>query len=248
MSEFWSLFKRELRTCFFSPVAFIVMFFFWVLTGGNFFWMIWQLSSGESLTVAMQMMFGGPVLTFGLPFIIPLITMRLVAEERKLGTMEALLTTPLRIPYLVLAKYAGAMVFYLVLWLPVFVYAYEASLLPGIGAFPDSGALVTGFLGVVLVGCLYVAIGLLMSCLSSNQIVAAIGSFALLFGSSLTLTLLAYSSHHPLVRLVSSYYSSFAHMMDCSRGILDSRIVLIYVCNSIWVLFLSIKVIELKRG
>ena len=248
MSGFWCLLKKELRTCFCSPVAFVVMFFFWVLTGGNFCWLLSQLAEGEPLTKATEWMFGGPLLSFALPVVVPLITMRLVAEERKQGTMEALLTTPIRVSQFVLAKFAGAMVFYFVLWLPVLVYGAMARSLPGVESFPDSGALAIGFLGVMLVGCLYVAVGLLMSCLTSNQIIAAIGSFAVLFGSTLSLTLLAYNSQNPVWHVVGEYYSSFKHMMDFSRGVVDSRMVLMYVCNSAWILFVSVKVLEAKRG
>jgi ABC-2 type transport system permease protein len=87
-----------------------------------------------------------------------------------------------------------------------------------------------------------------MSCLSSNQIVAAISSFAVLFGTALTLTLLAYNSQSPSLRIIGQYYSSYKHMMDFSRGIVDSRMVLMYICNSAWVLFVAIKVTEAKKG
>jgi ABC-2 type transport system permease protein len=225
------------------------MFFFWALTGGNFIWLLGQLAEGESLTIAAQLMFSGPLLTFTLPVIIPLITMRLFSEERKLGTLEALLTTSVRIPDLVLAKFAGALVFYAVLWLPVVIYAYiQAQLCPvDIAEFPDKGAMLGGMLGVLLVGGLYIAVGLLMSSLTSNQIVAAIGSFALLFGSTLTLAIMAYNASTPAMRIIGQYYSSFAHMMDFARGVVDSRMVVMYVSNAAWCLFATIKVVESKR-
>ncbi|MBN2684032.1 MAG: ABC transporter permease [Pontiellaceae bacterium] len=248
MNEFFALFKKELRTCFLSPVTYIVMFFFWVLTGANFFWLLWQLIGGSPLSLAMQMMFGGPLLAIALPIVVPLITMRLVAEERKQGTFEALLTTPLQVPYFVLAKYFSALIYYMVLWLPAIAYSLMASKLPGVSGFPDGGALLAGAFGVMLVGSLYIAIGLLMSCMSSNQIVAAISSFAVLFGTALTLTLLAYNSQNSALRIIGQYYSSYKHMMDFSRGIVDSRMVLMYIFNSAWVLFVAIKVVEAKKG
>ena len=244
-----SLFKKELQTCFLSPVAYVVLFFFWALTGGNFYWLLGQLAHGESLIVATQLMFSGPLLTFSLPMIVPLITMRLFAEERKLGTLEALLTTATKVPQLVLAKFAGAMVFYVVLWLPVLAYAYILhELAPAEGlVFPDMGALRAGALGTVLVGSLYVAIGLFMSSLTSNQIVAAISGFAVLFGVSLSLTVLAYSAPNPAARIVGQYFSSFAHLMDFARGIVDSRTVVLYITYTAWFLFAATKAVELKR-
>ncbi len=250
MSVFLSLFKKELRSCFLSPIAYVVMFFFWVLTGGNFVWLLLQMQDGESLMFASQGIFGGLVLTFAVPFVVPLITMRLFAEERKLGTLEALLTTSVRVPELVLAKFASALVFYVVLWLPALVYVGTLAKLcpPEVVGFPDAGAMWTAALGVVLVGALYIAIGVCMSALTSAQIVAAISSFAVLFGSTLVLAFMASNSQSATVRTLGQYYSSFVHMMDFSRGVLDSRIIVMYLCNTAWFLFASIRVIEGSRG
>jgi len=250
MGVFFSLLKKELRTCFYSPIAYVVMFFFWVLSGANFIWLLWQLSAGESLTVATQLMFSGPLLTFALPVVVPLITMRLFAEEKKLGTLEALLTTSVKVPELVLAKFFGALVFYLVLWLPVFAYAFiQKKLVPAeVVGFPDTGALWAGALGVVMVGSLYVSIGLLLSSLTSNQIVAAIGGFALLFGFSLTYTIMAYSAQTVGPRIIGQYFSPFVHMMDFARGVVDSRVLMIYVAYSAWFLFTAVKVVESRRA
>jgi ABC-2 type transport system permease protein len=249
MSVFLSLLKKELRSCFLSPIAYVVMFFFWVLTGGNFYWLLGQLAHGDSLTVATQLLFSGPLLTFSLPIIIPLITMRLFAEERKLGTLESLLTTSVRIPELVLAKFFGALVFYVVLWLPVFLYAFiQSSLCPAeVVGFPDAGAMRAGALGVLLVGALYVAIGLLMSSVTANQIVAAISGFAVLFGVSLSMVILAYTASNPSIRIVGQFYSSFAHMMDFARGVVDSRTVVLYLSHTAWFLFVAVKAVEAKR-
>jgi ABC-2 type transport system permease protein len=250
MGVFYSLLKKELRTCFYSPIAYVVMFFFWALTGGNFIWLLGQLASGESLTLATQLMFSGPILTFALPFVIPLITMRLFAEERKLGTLEALLTTSVRVPELVLAKFTGALLFYIVLWLPGIAYALIQSHLcpPDVLGFPDGGALRAGALGVVLVGGLYIAVGLFMSTLTSNQIVAAIGGFAVLIGSLFATMYMAYTAQSPAARIIGQYFSSFAHMMDFSRGIVDSRIVVMYVSHAALFLFAATKVVEGRRA
>jgi ABC-2 type transport system permease protein len=250
VSRFFSLFKKELQTCFLSPIAFVVMFFFWVLTGGNFILLLYQLANGESLTMATQWMFGGPLISFSLPVVVPLITMRLFAEERKLGTLEALLTTSVKIPELVLAKFAGAMVFYAVLWLPVFAYAYtQSNLSPVEGiAFPDVGALRAGAFGVLVVGALYVAVGLFMSSLTSNQIVAAIAGFAVLFGAFLAGAYMAYTAPNPSARIVGQYFSSSAHMLDFARGVMDSRTVMLYLSSTAWMLYAAIKVVESKRS
>lgn len=249
MNTFLCLFKKELRCTFLSPIAFVVMFFFWVLTGGNFIWTAVQLANGMPLTMAVQWMFGGPIV-FSLPVIVPLITMRLFAEERKLGTLEALLTTSVRVPELVLAKFFGALVFYGVLWLPVVAYAGLQSWLnpnPNM-AFPDVGAIQAGVLGVMLVGALYIAVGLLMSSLTVNQIVAAIAGFAVLFGTFLTGVYMAYTAPGEIARIYGHFFSPYVHLLDFSRGVIDGRILTLYITLTAWVLFAAVQVVETRRA
>jgi len=249
MSTFWCLLKKEVRSCFLSPIAFVVLFFFWVLSGLNFWWLLVQLADGEPLGMATQQMFSG-LISFSLLVVVPLITMRLFAEERKLGTLESLLTTPLTAAQLVAAKFAGTLVFYAVLWLPVAVYAViQQKLGPAeVPQFPDFGAMRAGMLGTLLVGGLYVAIGLLMSSLTSNQIVAAISGFALLSVLFFSTLFMAYTAPNPEVRVAGQFFSSYAHLLDFSRGVVDGRIVVLYLTYTAWFLFAATKVVESKRG
>lgn len=248
MRNFLCLLKRELQTCFLSPMAFVVIFFFWVLLGLNFWWMLTQLAVGQPLLMASQLMFGGPIVLV-LPIVIPLITMRLFAEERKLGTLESMLTAPITTGELVLAKFAGALAFYVVLWLPVFFQAcVEHVLAPSAGTvFPDYGALRAGTVGILLVGGVYIAVGLLMSSFTANQIVAAISSAAILFTFLLTTAYMASTAQNPTVRILGQYYSSYIHMLDFARGIVDSRFIVHYVAYTAWFLFVAAKVVEARR-
>ena len=193
-------------------------------------------------------MFGG-LISFSLLIMVPLITMRLFAEERKLGTLESLLTTPLTAAQLVAAKFAGALVFYAVLWIPAVAYAaIQQKLAPVEVQFPDFGAMRAGLLGVMLVGGLYVAIGLLMSSLASNQIVAAISGFALLSAFFFSTLFMAYTAPNPDVRIVGQYLSPYAHLLDFSRGIVDGRIVVLYLSYTALFLFAATRVVETKRS
>ena len=113
--------------------------------------------------------------------------------------------------------------------------------------FPDYGALHSGFLGVVIVGGLYIAIGLLMSSLTSNQIVAAISGFALLSVLFFSTLFMAYTAPNPAIRIVGQYLSPYAHLLDFSRGMVDSRTIILYLSYTAWFLFAAVKVIESKR-
>ena len=248
MSIFWSLFKKEVQTCFYSPIAFVVMFFFWVLSGLNFWWLLVQLADGETLTVATQQMFGG-LISFSLLVIIPLITMRLFAEERKQGTLESLLTTRLDSTELVLAKFMGSLVFYGVLWLPVIGYTMIQQHLspPEVLQFPDYGAIRAGVFGIFLVGSLYLSIGILMSSLTSNQIVAAISGFAVLSGFFFVTLFMAYTSPNENFQILGKYFSSYAHLLEFSRGVVKGQTVVFYLSYMALFLFSTVKVIESKR-
>ena len=250
MRIFMCLLKRELRAFVYTPVAYAVLFFFWLLSGLNFFWLLQQLADGERLIMALQLLFNGPLLTFSLPVVVPLVTMRLIAEERRLGTLEAVLTTPISETQFVLAKFVSAFVFYLILWLPAVIYC---GVLKGLCleqgvVFLGAGSLIAAFTGVILMGLFYNAVGLLMSTLTTNQVVAAIAGFAILFGSLLVFMLMGYSTQYEAVRSVGQFFSTFAHMLDFSRGVIDSRVVLLYLGNSVWLIYTSIRILEWKRS
>lgn len=249
MRTFLCLLKKEIRTCFLSPIAFVVMFFFWVLTGLNFWWLLVQLADGEKLTIATQQLFAG-LITFSLLIIIPLITMRLFAEERKLGTLEALLTTPLTPTQLVTAKFAGSFVFYVVLWLPAIAYIFIQQRLSPAEApqFPDYGAMRAGFLGILLIGALYLSIGLLMSSLTSNQIIAAISGFALISALFFSTLFMAYTTQSKFARALGQYLSPYAHLLDLSRGVVNSWTLVLYISCTAWCLFTAVKVVESRRS
>ena len=119
---FTCLLKKELRTFFCTPLAYAVLCFlgsFWVL---NFYWLLQQISDGERLIIALQLLFNSPLVIFSLPVVVPLVTMKLVAEERRLGTLESVLTTTVTDSQFILTKFLSALIFYLILWTPVTIY------------------------------------------------------------------------------------------------------------------------------
>ena len=168
---------REVLSLFVTPLAYVVGTLFLLLQGWNFSLLLRVLN--DPLAAAgpvMQFYFGGSFFIFWLPvlFLCSTISMRLVAEEKKQGTLEALLTAPLSPAQVVLGKFIGAFGFYVALWLPTVVFYV---LLRGAQVQPDPGPILSGYLGTALVGASFLALGLLTSTLTRSQLSAAIGSF-----------------------------------------------------------------------
>ena len=124
MRKFSTLLSREVRSYFYSPIAYVVLVFFLLLSGVDFYIQL-SFMSGQAVAYSVQEAFFNSVFFwFAFVLIFPLITMRLFAEEFKLGTIEPLMTAPVRDWQVVLSKFCGALVFYLVLWIPTLLYFF----------------------------------------------------------------------------------------------------------------------------
>ena len=250
MKIFSCLLKKELRILFYSPLAYIILFIFWILSGLNFYWILTKIADGERMMVILQLLFCGPLIIFSLPVIVSLFTMRFFAEEQKLGTLEICFTIPISKLTLVLSKYIASLIFYIVLWLPYIFYLIIINSLylsSGIVIF-NSGLLFTGFLGILLIGLFYISIGLLMSSLTSNQVIAAVSSFGTLFVILIVFMLMGINNDNQSIRIIGKYFSTFHHLFDFSRGIIDSRIIIYYLSFSLWSIFLTLNILNWKYG
>lgn len=250
MKIFSCLLKKELRILFYSPLAYIILFIFWILSGLNFYWLLTKIADGERMMVILQLLFCGPLIIFSLPVIVSLFTMRFFAEEQKLGTLEICFTIPISKLTLVLSKYIASLIFYIVLWLPYIFYLIIINSLylsSGIVIF-NSGLLFTGFLGILLIGLFYISIGLLMSSLTSNQVIAAVSSFGTLFVILIVFMLMGINNDNQSMRIIGKYFSTFHHLFDFSRGIIDSRIIIYYLSFSLWSIFLTLNILNWKHG
>lgn len=245
MSAFLSLWKKELAGYFLSPIAYVVTMFFLFVTGYSFWMLTNILSQGAVGTAIMGEMFGSIFYWICVMIVIPVITMRLFSEEKRSGTIETLLTAPITDTSVVLAKYAGALTFYVVMWLPTAAYAYVLRAFDPMSTV-DLGPMVGGYLGAFLVGAFYISIGLFASSLTRNQIVAAITSFSCIcvaFFAGFT----PYLARTATVRSVGMYFSSIGHMMDFSRGLIDTRPIILYVSGIAFMLFLTVKIVESRK-
>jgi ABC-2 type transport system permease protein len=163
MRTFLALLGKEVRALFYSPIAYIVIAVFLLLMGYSFTLTLFLNKYATLIHIFFQ--------SAGLLFlIIPIVTMRLFAEERKTGTLELLLTAPVRESQLVVAKYLASMAVVLTMIALTGVYA----LVLGIFGTPDWGPIYSGYLGLALLASTLVSLGLMVSALSSNQVVAAI--------------------------------------------------------------------------
>ncbi len=247
------LFKKEMRLYFGSPVAYVVFTFF-LLISGWFFSQIFLFYSDISMRSFMQPQFGQnlsitdnvmrPLFTnmsVVLLFFIPMLTMRLFAEEKRAGTMELLLTYPVRDGEVLAGKFLAAAALYLLLLALTFLY-------PGLVAYftrVEWGPILTGYLGLVLVGSTFLAVGLLISSLTENQIVAGFGTFGVL----LAFWVIGWGAEFAggNLRTVLQYLSVTEHMDGFSRGLVDTKDLVYYGSAIVLALFLALRSLESKR-
>ena len=179
--------------------------------------------------------------SFFVIFLAPLLTMRLLAEEQKLGTLELLLTSPVRDWEVVLGKYIAS---FLILAAILAVTFYYVVLLYSFGD-PDTGPVLSGYLGLLLYGAAALAIGLLGSSLSSNQIVAAVVGIAILL--MLSFVNLIADIVTGVASEVFNGMSMNEHIVDFSRGVIDTSSVVFFLSLTAIFLFLTIRSLETRR-
>ena len=247
------VFKKEMRLYFGSPVAYVVFTFF-LLISGWFFSQIFLYYSDISMRAFMQPGMGQnlnitenvmrPLFTnmsVVLLFFMPMLTMRLFAEEKKSGTIELLLTYPVRDGEVLAGKFLAAEALYAVLLALTLLYpALVASF-----ARVEWGPILTGYLGLVLTGGTFLAVGLLVSSLTENQIVAGFGTFGVL----LALWIIGWGAEFAggNLRSVLQYLSITDHMDTFSRGLIDTKDLVYYVTAIAFALFLTLRSLDSKR-
>jgi ABC-2 type transport system permease protein len=245
MRKVLALVQRELGAYFSSPLAWVIMTAFLAYNGFWFWIIVSYLNRPDTMAMApLKLIFGGTVFFwFFLLFILPVITMRLLAEERRSGTLEVLLTSPVSEAQIVVGKFIGALVFYLALWLPTVVYPLVLASYSAI----DWKVVASGYLGIALLGLPFMGVGLLTSALTKNQILAALLAFvvlAILFAVPILESLVM----NPALKGSLSYMSLWDHMDDFARGIVDTRHFVYHVSVAAFFLFLATKALEASKG
>jgi ABC-2 type transport system permease protein len=248
MRKFFTLLSREIRSYFYSPIAYIVLVFFLIVSGVNFYFQISFMNQRAIPYSVQEAFFNSVFFWFAFVLIFPLITMRLFAEEFKLGTIEPLMTAPVRDWQVVLAKYLGALIFYIILWIPTALYFVIFQAITHQPAASSTGAYFGGYLMLLLLGMFYLSIGCFASVLTRNQIVAAIISFAtitlLFFLGLVSFILLDVSSE---TRQLLGYFSAIEQMGTLSRGEIDTRPMVLYLSMTVVMLTFTYQAFQTRK-
>lgn len=237
---------RELGAYFQTPAGLAVAALFLALQGVVFWTFIQFLGRPDAPPGAvMEFFFGGTILFWiALALLATVVPMRLVAEELRTGTIETLLTAPVTLIEVVVGKWLAALVYFLALWTPTLLYLVY---LRAIGAALDPGPIAAGYLGTVLLGAAALALGLLASSLTRNQLVAATLSFVGFFLVLLLGVLEMQVAHPAAVRLLRRL-SLFRFMEDFGHGIVDSRHIILAVTAVVLGLLGTGRVLSLRTG
>ena len=248
-----TLLRRELGAYFLGPMAYLILLGFQVIAWLNFWQLVEYLSLPQNEFSGLRdpmntYIAGSAPFWIALLIAVPALTMRLLAEERRSGTIEGLLTLPVTEAEVVLAKWLAGVVMF---WLLLVPFALYLPFLRHFGRLPfDLGPPLALAIGMTTMGMMFVAIGLFFSALTRNQIVAAIGTFVVLF-----ILLLASLAYYQVgitrregwvegVRYLAPLFQAHAF----GAGQLDLRFLALHLSVAAFMLFLAVKVLQLRRG
>ncbi len=250
------IFRKEMKSYFNSLVAYVVITMFLLITGYFFYNLLatfsvvsYQAQSNPMLARQYQLLninetvvrplFGN--ISIIMLLMTPLLTMRLFSEERKTGTIELLLTYPVKDVDVVVSKFLACFFVFLVMILLTITYPILLVILGD----PEVMPIVTGYLGLVLLGAAFISLGIFTSSLTENQIIAASLSFGILF----FFWLISYSVAFVSAGLgqVLTYLSINEHIASLAKGVLDTEDIIYYLCFIVLFLFLTLRSLESKR-
>jgi len=248
MRAWATLVRRELGSYFVSWMGYVAVAGVVFLFGLCFSLMLQALNAEKTEQPLMELFYDTFYFWLILLLASPIITMRSFAHEKFAGTFETLMTTPVRDLEVVLAKFAGAMVFFLLVWTPLIACVFVVRHFSNDPASLDVRALATTFVGIILLGGLYMSLGCFASSLTRSQIIAAMVSFAL----GISLFLLSFLSNalagrEDWIVKLFAHLSLIQHMRDFSRGVIDTRPVVFYLSLTTLFLFLTLKSVESRR-
>jgi ABC-2 type transport system permease protein len=251
----WAIFKKELRIYFTTPLAYAILFVFLLVTG-FFFYVYFSGFAMVSMQAAMNPQLGRdvnitewvmrPLFTSFISIIlflslVPMITMRLFAEERRSGTIELLLTYPVRDGAVLAAKFLAALALYGAMLLLTLLYPAMLRYFTPL----EWGPLLTMYLGLLLMGATFLSIGLFFSAVTENQIVASLATFAML----LLLWSIGFAAESVggVTGKILQHLSVVERFDSFSKGLLDTKDVIYFVNVTLLALFLTLRALEARR-
>jgi len=235
MHNVLTIYRKELSSFFTSPMAYIFLVIF-ALVNGYFFTNTFFLYNQSD----MRALFGIVPLVY--LFFIPAVSMSLISREKSLGTIEIISTLPLKDRDVVIGKYLASLSLILVALL--FTMIHYITLI-NVGTNIDHGAVFTGYLGLVLLGGVYTAIGIFASSLTENQVIAFIIGIAIVILFFLMDKLLIFV--HPSMAGLVQYLSTEFHLSNISRGVIDTRNLIYFGSVIGFFLFMTTRVVESRK-
>lgn len=244
MTNLPALTKREFTSNFYSPMAYVISTFYLVFAGLSFYILLKDQRDANAMRSLLTF------LGFIHTIFIPMVTMRLISEERKSGTLEMLVTAPVSDTEIAISKFLGATLFTALMIAPTILFTW---VITKVGGRPDYGIIKASYLGLMLLSMAYIAIGLFISSLTANQIVAAILTFVLLFTFYFLVGFLTGSTDslpfHEKIPWsdILGYLHFGAHLQSFGKGLVDSRDVVYFASIVVLGLFLTVKSLESRR-
>lgn len=253
MKNLPTLFFQELRTHLYSPATYAAAVLFMLLMGVIYVLLLSEAAQAPNTRTVPEDFFQ----LFFIPvwFMVPMLTMRSFAEERRLGTLETLLTTPVSTFEIVLSKFLSAYTLFFLLWALTLLFPLAVATVspPAIaaGQLQNFSTLLGGYAFIAVSGILYTAVGIFTSSLTRSQLIAGMLSFCILFifivgAKTLALIPVAQTSEVLSLTQVPEYLRTFQHLEDFTRGVLDTRPFFFYISNALLMLGLTTLYIRRK--
>ncbi len=247
MRSFWPIYKRELFAFFVTPLAWVLITVFLLVQGMHFFLLVDHFASaGQQISdqTPLQAFFGNTVLLYLVLFLlVPPMTMRLFAEERRSGTIESLMTAPVSSLGVVLAKYAAVLTTYVAMWVPTVLYLV---ILRQTGDI-DWNVAASAYLGVLLVGGGYLSLGMLMSAITKSQFLALVLTAMVILALFILGVGEFVTRDGTLMHDICSHVSVWAHMNDFASGVVDSRRLVFYGSLIVLPFFVTVRAVDAWR-
>jgi len=248
MQPYLTLVRREMGAYFLSMTGYIIVATVTFLLGLSFVVLLMKLQQESTPIPLTELFYVTQFFWLILLLATPMITMRLFAQEKFSGTFETLMTTPVSELEVVLAKFTAGLLFYIVAWLPLLACLLIVRHFANDSTAFDPGVVASTFLGIILIGALFVSLGCCASALTRSQVAAAM--ITLLCGGTIfCIGVLAdrFPNQPNWQAQVLASLAIFEQMHDFARGVVDTRPVVLYVSLTLFFLFVTLRIVESRR-